>query len=50
MIQQIDTPILSEGQGGGMPPVDLGGSTGGEPGVAPIPSMAWVLRTDERTQ
>ena len=33
-----------------MPLVDIGGSTGGEPGVAAIPNVALVLRTDERTQ
>ena len=28
--------------GGGFPPIEFSGSTGGEPGVSPIPSMAWV--------
>jgi len=44
--EELSSSIARGALGGGMPPVDIGGSTGGEPGVAPIPSMAWVHKSD----
>lgn len=44
--EQLSSSIARGALGSGMPPVNIGGSTGGEPGVAPIPSMAWVHKSD----
>ena len=44
--ERLSSSIASGSLGPGLPPVDLGGSTGGEPGASPIPSMAWVHKDD----
>lgn len=45
--ERLSSSIAPGALGGGFPPVALGGSTGGEPGVSPIPSMAWVHKCDD---
>jgi len=40
--ETLSSSIEPGALGGGFPPVRLAGSTGGEPGVSPIPCMAWV--------
>lgn len=42
--ESLSSSIEPGALGGGFPPVRLAGTTGGEPGVAPIPTMAWVHR------
>ncbi|MBN1394905.1 MAG: outer membrane protein transport protein [Pirellulales bacterium] len=44
--ENIASTISQGAFGPGLPSVNLGGSTSGEPGVAPIPSMAWVHKCD----
>src|SRR5271165_2915472 len=45
--ERLSSSIAPGALGGGFPPIALGGSTGGEPGVSPIPSMAWVYKCDD---
>jgi long-chain fatty acid transport protein len=45
--EQLSSSIAPGALGAGFPPVALGGSTGGEPGVCPIPSMAWVHKCED---
>ena len=40
--EHVSSSIAAGALGPGVPPVNLGGTTGAEPGVTPIPSMAWV--------
>lgn len=40
--EDVSSQIGAGAFGPGVPPVLLSGSTGGEPGAAPIPSVAWV--------
>ncbi|NLE56793.1 MAG: hydrocarbon degradation protein [Planctomycetes bacterium] len=40
--EELSSSISAGALGPGMPPVNLAGSTRGQPGVCPIPSMAWV--------
>ena len=44
--ESLSSSITPGALGGGFPPVGLSGSTSGEPGVTPIPSMAWVHKSD----
>ena len=44
--ENLSSSIAQGALGPGVPPVDIGGSTGGEPGAVPIPSMAWVHKSD----
>jgi long-chain fatty acid transport protein len=43
--EKVSSSIARGALGGGFPPVEISGSTGGEPGVTPIPSMAWVHKS-----
>ena len=42
--ESVSSSIASGSFGPGVPPINVGGSTNAEPGVCPIPSMAWVHR------
>ena len=44
--ENLSSSISAGALGGGLPPISLAGSTGGEPGVCPIPSMAWVHKCE----
>jgi long-chain fatty acid transport protein len=45
--ENVSSSVTAGALGGGMPPIDMVGSTGGEPGVCPIPSMAWVHKCED---
>ena len=45
--EQLSSSIAPGALGGGFPPVELSGATSGEPGVMPIPSMAWVHKAKD---
>jgi long-chain fatty acid transport protein len=45
--EEVSSSIAQGALGGGFPPVALAGSTQGEPGITPIPSMAWVHKVQD---
>ena len=45
--ESLSSAIRPGALGHGFPPVGLAGSTGGEPGVTPIPTLAWAQRSDD---
>ena len=40
--ERISSSVQPGALGGGFPPIELAGSTQGEPGVSPIPTLAWA--------
>ncbi len=45
--ERLSSTIAAGALGGGFPPAEFSGATGGEPGATPIPSMAWVHKSDD---
>jgi long-chain fatty acid transport protein len=43
--ERVSSRINAGALGGGFPPVDLAGTTGGEPGVSPVPYLAFVHKS-----
>ncbi|HYW79365.1 MAG TPA: outer membrane protein transport protein [Thermoguttaceae bacterium] len=44
--EELSSQVAANAFGAGVPPVNLSGSTQGEPGVSPIPSAAWVHKCE----
>ena len=45
--EEVSSSIAQGALGGGFPAATLAGSTQGEPGITPIPSMAWVHKVQD---